>query len=511
MAVSFISQESLMRRLQWLFAVALVTVSACSSDGNGPQLGKDAALADVGPLAPDVLSTSDVKGPSPDAAVPPADAGAQDRTPDLATFTDAAGGLEAGAAADLPILRDTTAGPETSTVDLRGPADQTIRSDLAPNADSGLVDVPLDERTDLSAPEAGPKLDAPSTTTEVAPPTGRTLGGCEILPSNHIFNTPIAELPVHANSAPFMGTIGNHNIHLDLGTTTDMTSEEYWGIPYNVVAGNSLAWTRVSYSSTDSDMGDPALDETDCVDQSSGAAHTVVSPCLASKAPKPWLPIPTAPLVEGGIDRDPAQPYGDHHMLIIDSDACRLWELYHCYPSDAHGWDIFGSATFDLKSNALRPAGWTSADAAGFPILPLLLLASEASSGEIKHALRFTISSSSIRKEYVWPARHLTSNGTTSASLPPMGQLFRIKASYQIPSSFNTQSRAIVQALKTYGVYLADGGSNMYIQGEPSANWQESTFSEVQSIASSQFEAVDLSPIMNRTGFDPNSATVPSP
>ena len=98
-----------------------------------------------------------------------------------------------------------------------------------------------------------------------------------------------------------------------------------------------------------------------------------------------------------------------------------------------------------------------------------------------------------------------------SANLPPMGQLFRIKASYQIPSNFSTQSRAILQALKTYGVYLADGGSNMYIQGDPSADWQDSTFSQVQSVGSSQFEAVDLSPIMSRAGFDPNSAAVPAP
>jgi hypothetical protein len=341
---------------------------------------------------------------------------------------------------------------------------------------------------------------------------GTVLGGCQMLPTNHIFNTPIDTLPVHGSSAAFISTIGNRNIHLDLGTSTDMASAEYYGIPSNVVNGNSLAWTRVSYSSTDtSDMTWDPLPESDCVDQSSGATHTLVSPCLASKAPKPWLPIPAAPLVEGGIITDPTQPYGDHHLLIIDADTCRLWELYHCYPNSAGGWDIFGSATFDLHSNALRPADWTSADAAGFPILPLLLREKEASTGEIHHALRFTINSSSIRNQYVWPARHLTSNGSMSTNLPPMGQLFRIKASYQIPSTYNTQSRAILQALKSYGMYIADGGSNMYIQGDPSAGWLDTTFSQVQSVGSSQFEAVDLSPIMNRAGFDTNSAAVPAP
>ena len=127
-----------------------------------------------------------------------------------------------------------------------------------------------------------------------------------------------------------------------------------------------------------------------------GSAHTLVSPCTAAAAPQPLFPIPSVPLVEGGIDTDPSQPYGDHHMLLLDADTCRLWELYHCYPDPKSGWDIFGSAFFDLRSNALRPAGWTSADAAGFPILPLLLRADEASSGTIAHALRFTLPGSVI-------------------------------------------------------------------------------------------------------------------
>jgi hypothetical protein len=179
------------------------------------------------------------------------------------------------------------------------------------------------------------------------------------------------------------------------------------------------------------------------------------------------------------------------------------------YPDAAGGWDIYGSAGFDLRSNALRPAGWTSADAAGFPIYPLLLRADEASSGAIHHALRFTIQSSKIRNDYTWPARHLTTNGTSSMSLPPMGQAFRLKASYSIPASYGVQSRAILQALQTYGMYIADGGSDLYISGEPSASWADATFSEVQSVPTADFEAVDLSPIQARAGFDANSAAVP--
>ena len=476
-----------MRRIPSLAGIALFVLSGCGSKGSS----RPDAADDTAPIPPD--AGTDLLVPPTDGASPDAgrDSSAQ---PDLATLADAAGKQ------DVASSPDTTASPDLARSDLGTPeagVDASPRLDLAATTDTA-------PGADLARTEAG--------TDATGSEAGTVLGGCQILPLNHIFNTPIDTLPVHASSAAFMSTIGTRNIHLDLGTSTDMASSEYYGIPYNIVKGNALAWTRVSYTSTDTaNMTWDPLSESDCVDQSSGTAHTLVSPCLASKAPKPWLPIPAAPLVEGGIITDPTQPYGDHHMLIIDADTCRLWELYHCYSNTSGGWDIFGSSTFDLNSNVLRPADWSSADAAGFPILPLLLLESEASSGEIRHALRFTISSSSIRNQYVWPARHLTSNGTMSASLPPMGQLFRIKASYQIPSSYGTQSRAILQALKSYGVYLADGGSNMYIQGDPSANWQDSTFSQVQSVSSSQFEAVDLAPIMARASFDTNSAAVPAP
>ncbi|HKO49454.1 MAG TPA: hypothetical protein VJV79_17115 [Polyangiaceae bacterium] len=340
-----------------------------------------------------------------------------------------------------------------------------------------------------------------------APASGSSpiVAGCAILPSNHLFNTPIDDLPAHGNSSDFMKAVGTRNIHLDLGTSVDLQSDEYYGIPYNVVHSKTIPWQTVSFSSTD-DLGWDPTQESDCA---VGPEHELKSPCTAAVAPEPQFPIPAMPLVEGGIVTDPAQPYGDHHLLLLDADTCSLWELYHVYPDPKGGWDIFGAAYFDLKSNALRPAGWTSADAAGFPIMPLVLRADEASAGRIQHALRFTIESNKIRTEYTWPARHLTGNGTNAASLPPMGQAFRLKSSYDIPAKFNTQSRAILQALKTYGMYLADGGSSMYIQAEPSASWEEDTFSQVQSVPSSEFEAVDLTPISTRAGFDPNSAAVP--
>ncbi len=315
------------------------------------------------------------------------------------------------------------------------------------------------------------------------------LGSCPILPANHIFNTPIDSLPVDPNSATYITAIGgSRTLHLDLGTQTDQSASDYYGIPYNVVHGGSFTWPEVAYAAGG------ALDESDCAD----SARAMKSPCPASPGA---LPVPSAPLVEGGINSTP----GDHHMLIVDADTCRLWELDSAVQS-GNQWTIYSSATWDLRSNALRPDTWTSADAAGFPILPLLLRADEASSGTITHAVRFTIDST--RKSYLWPARH-EAGSTTSTSVPQMGQLFRLKASYQIPASFGTQSKAILQALKTYGMYVADNGSDWYIQGEPSASWADATFTEVQSVTGDQFEAVDITAITSRSGFDPNSGAVP--
>ncbi|HUQ07195.1 MAG TPA: hypothetical protein VM261_32110 [Kofleriaceae bacterium] len=338
---------------------------------------------------------------------------------------------------------------------------------------------------------------------------GPTIGPCPSLPADHLFNTPIDTLPVHASSAAFVATIGGTtNLHLDLGTQTNQQANDFYGIPYNLVDGSTFTWPSVAFASTDPDMSWNPRPESDCA---VGVNHTFAQPCTAAAAPTPLIPIPASPIVEGGISTAANHlPYGDHHILVVDTATCRLWETYHSYFTGGT-WNIFGSASFDLRSNALRPVDWTSADAAGFPILPLLIRADEASTGTIRHALRFTIASDKIRIGYVWPARHLTSNGTTSTNLPPMGQLFRLKASYVIPSSYTTQAKAILQAMKTYGMYIADGGSDMYVQGDPSASWQSATISQVQSVEASSFEAVDLAPIMSRAGWSVNSGRVPPP
>lgn len=326
------------------------------------------------------------------------------------------------------------------------------------------------------------------------------VGGCALFPADHLFNTRIDAFPVHPRSAAFLARIGDRSVHLDLGQDEDMASASYWGIPYNVVRSGAAGWSAVVF-------GDPGWDpraESDCAVATAGG-HAVVSPCTAAAAPTPLFPLPAAPLVEGGIASDPSS-YGDHHLLVVDADTCRLWELYHCYARGGGGWDIWGAASWDLTTSALRTDGWTSADAAGFPILPLLLRADEASSGEIRHALRFTLPST--HASYVWPARH-QAGSATPADLPPMGQLFRLKGSYAIPATHSTQSKAILQALQRYGMYLADNGSALYVQGEPSAAWSDAIWSEVQALRTADFEAVDLSSIAARPGFDPDSARVP--
>ena len=327
------------------------------------------------------------------------------------------------------------------------------------------------------------------------------VGACPLFPANNIFNTRIDSLPPDGSSSAYIGSIGGStHLHLDLGQQTDQSQADFYGIPYNVVHGNALTWSTVAFYSSDPGLNWDPTQESDCADGS----HGFVSPCTISS---PQLPIPTSPIVEGGINMAANElPYGDHHLLMVDADNCRLWETYHTYSPSSGTWNIFGSAGWDLKSNAWRPADWTSADAAGFPIMPLLLRADEASSGTIAHAIRFTVNTS--RTTYVWPARH-EAGSTASTSAPPMGQLFRLKAGFQIPSTYNVQSKAILTAMKTYGIYIADNGSDWYVQGEPSANWMDSTFSEVQSVTGDQFEAVDITAITSRSGFNPDSGAVP--
>jgi hypothetical protein len=202
----------------------------------------------------------------------------------------------------------------------------------------------------------------------------------------------------------------------------------------------------------------------------------------ADESDKGPYPIPRGVPIEG----QPKTGEGDRHALIVDRDSCRLYELY-ALRREGGGWAAGSGAIFDLRTNRLRPAGWTSADAAGLPILAGLARYDEVARGTIAHALRFT--AESTRRAYVYPARHYASDKTDSA-LPPMGLRVRLKAGFDA-SGFPRQSRVVLQALKRYGMILADNGSPWFISGAPNAKWSNVDLHSLGRVRGSDFEVVD--------------------
>jgi hypothetical protein len=197
--------------------------------------------------------------------------------------------------------------------------------------------------------------------------------------------------------------------------------------------------------------------------------------------PGPY-PIPPDAPVEGG---------SDHHVLVVETDQCVLYELYHAERQRDGSWNAGSGAIFDLRSNALRPEGWTSVDEAGLPILPGLVRYEEVASGAIRHALRFTVSQS--YRGYVWPARHLGS--ADDASCPTMGQRFRLRADVDI-SGFPADVQVILRALKQYGMMVADDGGPWYISGAPDERWNNDMLHTISQLRGSDFEAVDVSSLI---------------
>jgi len=203
----------------------------------------------------------------------------------------------------------------------------------------------------------------------------------------------------------------------------------------------------------------------------------------ASESDRVRYPIPKNVHIEGG-----PHSTGDRHALLIDKSTCRLYELYDLRHT-ARGWTAGSGATWSLSSDMLRPAGWTSADAAGLPIFPGLARWDEVSAGVIDHALRFT--APVTRRAYVYPARHFASS-STSASLPPMGLRVRLKASVDI-STFPPQARVVLRALQVYGMILADNGSPWYVSGAPNSHWNNNDLHSLSRLTGADFEVVDTS------------------
>jgi hypothetical protein len=278
------------------------------------------------------------------------------------------------------------------------------------------------------------------------------LSGCAVFPANNAWNAPVNTLPLDARSGAYISSIGaGTGLHPDFGA--GLYEGNPIGIPFVVVPA-SQPGVKVSFE---------YADESDQV---------------------PY-PVPRDAPIEGGINAS-----GDRHVLVVQQGSCKLFELFGAYPNPDGSWKAGSGATWALASNALRPDTWTSADAAGLPILPGLVRYDEVLAGKIAHAIRFT--APRTKNAYVWPARHAASS-STDPNLPPMGQRFRLRASFDT-TSFSRDTRVILDAMKTYGVILADNGSSWYISGTPDDRWNNDALNrEFGRVKGSDFEAVDAS------------------
>jgi hypothetical protein len=267
-----------------------------------------------------------------------------------------------------------------------------------------------------------------------------TISGCRLFPRSFSTNKRVDRLPVAPSSAAIVASIGaGDSFHPDFGTQ--------YGIPYDVVSKRTKR-SKVTFEYADeSDRG-------------------------------PY-PIPANVHIEAGG--------GDRHGLLLDRDGCRLYELY-ALERTGPGWNAGSGAIWNLRSTKLRPAGWTSADAAGLPILPLLARYQEVAKGRIDHALRMTVQRS--RRAYVYPARHFASS-LTDSSLPRMGERLRLKASVSI-ASMPRQARVVAQAMKEYGVIVADNGSDWFVTGAPHPRWDDEQLNALKALRGSDFEVVSV-------------------
>jgi hypothetical protein len=313
----------------------------------------------------------------------------------------------------------------------------------------------------------------PQTTTCSDAPTGSstdystspTISGCPLFPTDNPWNADVSNYCVDPNSNAYIASINQEKqyLHADFG------SDPTYGIPYVVVPGTQpLVTVLFNQYPSESDYG------------TSGSGCTVVNGTSGC------YPFPPNAPVEGG-----SSSTGDRHVLTLLADPndqnCTLYEVWEGYQNlPNNGWTAANGAIFNLYSDKLRTDGWTSADAAGLPILPGLARYDEVSAGAITHALRFTVSET--QAGFIHPATHYASSSTNPA-LPPMGLRLRLKASYDI-SSFTGQSLVILTALKKYGMIVADNGSSWYITGAPDPGWDDTDLDQLKTVPGSAFEVV---------------------
>ncbi len=276
---------------------------------------------------------------------------------------------------------------------------------------------------------------------------GPRIGNCTIFPADNVWNTPIDKLPKSSKTDAYVDSIGPlKKLHPDFGS--DLLN----GIPFSDLPPGTR---RVRIPFEYADESDPG-----------------------------GYPIPADAPIEGG-----RQGTGDRHVILIDQQRCLLYEIFNAQPQSGGDWAASAGIKMDLTSNALRPDGKTSGDAAGLPILPGLVRYEEVAAGEIRHALRFTVPHT--QSSYVWPARHKASHNA-DANLPPLGMRFRLRADFD-GSHLSRENQVIVAALKKYGMFLADNGSALFLSGVPDKRWSDSDLHNLNALKAEDFEAVDES------------------
>jgi len=285
-------------------------------------------------------------------------------------------------------------------------------------------------------------------------PSPAAAAACTVFPSDNVWHADVSRLPVRSDSATLVASVGTtRGVHADFG------SGVYGGGPIGIPVTTVPAGTR----------------------------GVTVSFQYASESDRGPYPIPAGAQIEGGPSSD-----GDRHVILYDQVACRAYELYAAYPNGDGTWRAGSGAVFDLRGNALRARGATSADAAGLSILAGLVRWDEVAAGRIDHAIRVT--APKTRNSFVWPARHAASS-SSSAALPPMGQRFRLKPTVDT-SKLPSQARIVADAMKKYGVILADNGSPWYISGAPDSHWNNDALHALGALTGNDFEAVDTSSLM---------------
>ncbi|MET8311703.1 hypothetical protein [Micromonospora sp. NPDC005173] len=303
-----------------------------------------------------------------------------------------------------------------------------------------------------AAPSAVP-APSPSARTGIGARPRPGVAACSVFPADNVWHADVSRRPVHSRSAAIIGTIGPASaVHADFGAGTWQGASI--GIPITVVAGGQR---RVQVTFEYSGESDPG----------------------------PY-PIPPDAAVEGGPRGD-----GDRHVIVWDRDACRAYELFDAHPVGA-GWRAGSGAVFDLRSNRMRPAGWTSADAAGLSILAGLVRYDEVAAGQIDHAIRVTVPRT--RTGWTWPASH-SASGNTESSLPQLGQRLRLKRSVDV-ARLPRQARIVAEAMQRYGVIVADHGSAWFISGAPDRRWDNDALHTLGGLRGNDFEVVDVAGMM---------------